>query len=887
MMRLRNPLACRRLSFRAFGGFGGSLAVWLVCLMAGAGVAHAVSHKVRNWPNSPVRHTLKQKIRGAETPSFAENLRGDVAVAGNTLETCPGNLAAARKHHGHKQKHKRGARASEPCINADNNDQNMVYVNVDPGGGRFDSSTATLTVPAGARVVRAFLYWAGDLSRGVNRSVNGADDDAPGGNSPQTNSLYTTALIRAGGGSYSTIDATAPNRDGQWDYVQSWYQQPGNAPGWAYQVRADVTSEINTGLANAQHKSNGDESIPVTVANVQAGIGYNRYAGWNLVVVWETATAPWRDVTLFDGFDFVQVQGGQQLVVGPLNFTGFQTPQSGNVDADVTVWATEGDRAITGDYLALGGLSSSCNGLPHQSDAAHPIDNFFNSSISSGGQPVAGRTPSYDNQLGFDLTTLSLPEGTIPNGATGASVCLGTVGDTYFFGGIVFSTLIRAPNLAISKVADHTTANPGDIVTYTTTVSNPSMRDSSDPLFGTPVAAATNLVVSDPLPSGLDFVAFATNPGGACSYSAAALTIQCTLSRLDPDATFTFAYEARVEATAQGDTSQPLVNTACYQANSEDQPDVIYNGCDDASVVVPPAPPPPADLGVVKTVSPVIVQAGGTLTWTVLATNYGPATSTGFVLADQLPSGVAFKSLTASAALTCTTPLVGASGAIVCTAPSVPAVPAAGSSLTLTIVTNVPASTPNGTVLTNVATVSGDQTEPTPDPHPNRDQALARVVEPGPTPEPPTPPAPEPDGPPQPPVPPTHGPHLPSGPAGTRLTLHKSATPGSVSVGGTVAFTLRLTNIGNASALKVRVCDTPPAGLQIVSAPGFRHSGSAVCITISKLGQGVTKSFRLTARATGAGGALTNRATARSRNTPSVRARAVVRVTVPPPPGLG
>ena len=371
----------------------GAVASWLICLVACAGVAHAVSHKVRNWPNTPVRHTLKQKIKGAETPSFSENLKGDAAIAGNTLETCPQNLSAARKHRAHK-KHKRGARASEPCINANNNDQNMVYVNVDPGGGRFDSSTATLTVPAGARIVRAFLYWAGDLSRGVNRSVNGPNDDAPGGNSPQTNPLYTTALLRAGGGSYATIDATAPNRDGRWDYVQSWYQQPGNAPGWAYQVRADVTSEINAGLANATHKSSGDESIPVTVANVQAGIGYNRYAGWNLVVVWETATAPWRDVTLFDGFDFVQVQGGQQLVVGPLNFTGFQTPQSGKVDAHVTVWATEGDRAITGDYLALGAQSSSCDGLAHQSDAAHPIDNFFNSSISSAGQPVPGRTPS-------------------------------------------------------------------------------------------------------------------------------------------------------------------------------------------------------------------------------------------------------------------------------------------------------------------------------------------------------------------------------------------------------------------------------------------------------------------------------------------------------------
>ena len=42
----------------------------------------------------------------------------------------------------------------------------------------------------------------------------------------------------------------------------------------------------------------------------------------------------------------------EQLVVGPLNFTGFKTPASGKVDAQATVWATEGDRAITGTTLA-------------------------------------------------------------------------------------------------------------------------------------------------------------------------------------------------------------------------------------------------------------------------------------------------------------------------------------------------------------------------------------------------------------------------------------------------------------------------------------------------------------------------------------------------------
>jgi hypothetical protein len=65
-----------------------------------------------------------------------------------------------------------------------------------------------------------------------------------------------------------------------------------------------------------------------------------------------------------------------------------------------------------------------------------------------------------------------VPEGTIGNNQTAASVCLGTSGDTYFFGGPVFDTPIKAPNLQITKAADRTTASPGDVVNYTARVTN-------------------------------------------------------------------------------------------------------------------------------------------------------------------------------------------------------------------------------------------------------------------------------------------------------------------------------------------------------------------------------------------------------------------------------
>ena len=399
----------------------------------------------------------------------------------------------------------------------------------------------------------------------------------------------------------------------------------------------------------------------------------------------------------------------------------------------MTVWATEGDRGITGDYLSLGNQNALCGPLTKQHDAAHPVDNFFNSTISKGGVDVGGRTPNYSNQLGFDLATLNVPEGTIGNNQTAASVCLGTTGDTYFFGGLVFDTLIKAPNLHITKVADHTTANPGrrrqlhdhrrqpiDARPRRPTLRYAGER-SHQPRRRRPASVRSRLRRASPTTAADDAP---TAPRRARS--------PATWERSSPTPRSRTPTTRPCRHRAQGDTPASLANNACYDANSEDQPDVVFHGCDPATVVVPPAPPAPepADLGVVKTVSHDIVKPGDTLTWTVVGTNYGPATSTGFVLADQLPAGMQFVSASASPELTCTTPPVGSSGSVTCTAPSVPAAPAAGSSLTLTIVATVPPTTADGSLLSNVATVSGDQDEPVPDPHPNRDETLTRVIVP-------------------------------------------------------------------------------------------------------------------------------------------------------------
>ena len=147
----------------------------------------------------------------------------------------------------------------------------MVYVNVDPGNGRFNSSSANLTIPAGAHVVKAFLYWAADLSRGV---VNGQRNEpaapAPDGDTPEGQA--GTHGRQAAQDQRPVRDRAAPRRHGRglhhdqrvyqtrpkarWDSVSSWYSTApsacnpeGGSPGWAYQVRADVTDHDQRVLA--------------------------------------------------------------------------------------------------------------------------------------------------------------------------------------------------------------------------------------------------------------------------------------------------------------------------------------------------------------------------------------------------------------------------------------------------------------------------------------------------------------------------------------------------------------------------------------------------------------------------------------------------------------
>jgi uncharacterized repeat protein (TIGR01451 family) len=185
-------------------------------------------------------------------------------------------------------------------------------------------------------------------------------------------------------------------------------------------------------------------------------------------------------------------------------------------------------------------------------------------------------------------------------------------------------------DLSITKDAQPTTVAAGAFVTYTLVAHNAGPAD------------ATSATLSDPLPAGTLFQSLSAPAGWSCITPAVGAngTVSCTRPTFAAGETFTFLLAVQVApGTASGTT---LTNTASIGSVTPDPTPV--NNSDVEPVVV--GAPGDADLGVVKSASPAHALVGGPISYTIVVTNYGPATATGVNLVDTLPAGVTFVSAT-------------------------------------------------------------------------------------------------------------------------------------------------------------------------------------------------------------------------------------------------
>jgi uncharacterized repeat protein (TIGR01451 family) len=289
----------------------------------------------------------------------------------------------------------------------------------------------------------------------------------------------------------------------------------------------------------------------------------------------------------------------------------------------------------------------------------------------SGGQALTWNGPftvpaNGSVSLHFLVTVASTP-GTYFNEAGGEAAGGYTVVAT---GPTAPITITATADLGITKTASPDPAFVGDPITYTLTVTNNGPDMSSGGM------------VTDTLPANVSYV----SDDDGCLHVVG--TVTCPTGSLANGGSQVI--HVVVTATAAGSAT----NTACVRGNEADN-----NSANNCASVTSQVKPNNADLSIMKT-GPAFAQSGGSITYQIAVSNAGPADATNVTVNDPLPAGES---------LVTATPSQGScAGAVTCNLGTI----LTGGSATVTIVANVTA--PSGAILTNTATVSGDQPDSNP-----------------------------------------------------------------------------------------------------------------------------------------------------------------------------
>jgi len=544
---------------------------------------------------------VSAEVRRPFSTRFEANVPGDIFLIGNaSLRADPNDPDAANSQNGI------GSRIN-------NNNFSMVNVDVDIDGTTFNSSSADFTIPSGGEVLWAGLYWGADV------------ENATAFNPPDIN-LRNRVLLSIGGG-YQTIVSAIP--------------LDADATGIRYQGFANVTNLIQLQPAGSTRT--------YTVANIQAvtGTGPSHYAGWALVIVLRDPTESLRHLHVFDGFAVVAGSDTVNTTV-----SGFRTSPSGSFATHIGMVAYEGDLGTSGDIFQVNGASIS--------DSINPANNIFNSSITRLGSRITNKTPDYINQLGFDTDTVDIPyaSGIIPNGATSANLTFSTNGDWYYPGVLTFAIDIYEPNIEGNIIKTMTdlngvVLNPGDVITYTITVTNTGNDDAIDVVLQDSIPAFTNYV-----PGSLQVVSganagFKTDASGddQADYDGGNNQVVFRLGTgADGVNGGTLAYtestmvnfQVQVDPTIPDGFSIDNIATVDYVAFTSNEAKSASSNTMSAVYLEN------TDLVLDKTVDVGTPDEGATVTYTINVVNNGPENGTSITIEDLLPTGVTYVSDTPS-----------------------------------------------------------------------------------------------------------------------------------------------------------------------------------------------------------------------------------------------
>lgn len=369
--------------------------------------------------------------------------------------------------------------------------------------------------------------------------------------------------------------------------------------------------------------------------------------------------------------------------------SGESTSYATNVEM-MDVFPAAGSTAI---FSTTGAIDSVA--LVSGTNRFSPSDCQFVSAPESGLKcNFAWLAPNESVAIKFTMKAMSIDNGTVPVGTILHEARVSA--DAEYLDGI---TDVSKDNTVKDRTSayDQTQVNPSEMklidLSVKKTVTSPASGDSvqvggqiaylltvKNEETGSKHLTGGNAVVTDVLPAGLDLVG--PVPAG-CTYTAATHTLECTITSLNAGASTIFAFTAKVNSVAAGQTA--IANQATVKSLGDP---VAANDQDEVSV-----PVADLDVGLTKTVNVATANPGQTITYTFTVKNLGTETANGVVVTDTLPAGVGF----VASASGCT----AAGSTVTCNV----GIMAGSSQQVLAFTAQVNASAANGTKLNNCAKV--------------------------------------------------------------------------------------------------------------------------------------------------------------------------------------
>lgn len=324
------------------------------------------------------------------------------------------------------------------------------WVDTDDDPATINSSSDRLTVPAGASVDWAGLYWFGD--RGTRTAdtpprCDAAAEGAPPAGPPPAPEHANQVKLKLDSAAYATATASA----------LADVASPSGGSG--FQAYADITALLRPHQTPASAKT-----VTLTVADLQVAQGAGCVGGWTALLAYaypggpDPSSAPaYRGVTVFDG-----VVAAGSGVSAEIRLDGLQTPAMDGLDARLAM-ALGASGPLAADGLTINGAGLTLTGG--------------------------------EDGRGYRRTTAPVPASALRAGATDATVRLATARDAFV--AAVLGLTHRMPaqvDLSVSTTVAPMQAPVGGEAALTVTVRN----DATLP--------ATGVVVTAHLPAGLTLV---------------------------------------------------------------------------------------------------------------------------------------------------------------------------------------------------------------------------------------------------------------------------------------------------------------------------------------------------------------------------------------------